>query len=206
MNIATQINSVLRRVIDGDAEQTVIVQQRFDTTVADLWDACTTPERLARWFEPAHLEPRVGGRYRLLDSGTEGTIHECEPPSHFVVTWEYGGDVSWVTVSIADDGAGNVMLRLEHQGQKGPHWDRYGPAAGGIGWDESLLALSLELVEDPRARPSEMAKFGGSPEGLQFTRTLAEAWRDAHISAGADILVAQEAANRTVAAYTASSF
>lgn len=81
MNNAGQINSFLRRMTDADDEQTITVQQRFDTTAADLWEACTTPERLARWFEPAHVEAHVGGRHRVIDSGTEGRKEQCEPPS-----------------------------------------------------------------------------------------------------------------------------
>lgn len=109
-------------------------------------------------------------------------------------------------MSITDDGSNHAVLRLDHRGEKGPHWQKYGPAAGGIGWDTSLLGLALFLSDDPRADPTEMAKFDESEEGAQFTRTLAGVWRDAHISAGADVGVAQDAADRTVAAYTTSSF
>ena len=71
MNIASQINEVLRHVEFDDERNVITLTQTFPTTPDDLWDACTNPDRLARWFEPLTGDLRRGGRYRLLDSGTE---------------------------------------------------------------------------------------------------------------------------------------
>ena len=80
MNIASQINEVLRHVEFDDERNVITLTQTFPTTPDDLWDACTNPDRLARWFEPLTGDLRRGGRYRLLDSGTVGTIETCEAP------------------------------------------------------------------------------------------------------------------------------
>ena len=48
--------SELRRVENrehlGQAALAAVLIRSYDTTVDDLWDAITTPERLARWFLP----------------------------------------------------------------------------------------------------------------------------------------------------------
>ena len=33
----------------------------YDTDIEDLWDACTDPERLARWIAKVSGDLRVGG-------------------------------------------------------------------------------------------------------------------------------------------------
>ena len=38
----------------------------------------------------------------------------CEPPTQLAVTWEYGGDVSWVTVTLAPTGGGRRGSTLQH--------------------------------------------------------------------------------------------
>jgi hypothetical protein len=47
------------------------------------------------------------------------------------------------------------MLVLTHSGANDDPWAEYGPAAGGLGWDESLLALVLHVpgtTAQPRTR------------------------------------------------------
>ncbi|MBB3050651.1 uncharacterized protein YndB with AHSA1/START domain [Prauserella isguenensis] len=124
MNVAQQINAVLRRIAHGDGEHTVALEQTFATTADDLWHACTDPERLARWFEPVEGDLVEGGRYKLTGSGTEGTIGRCEPPHALRITWEYGGDVSSVEVDLtpADEG---TTLTLRHVVPDNEHWTTY---------------------------------------------------------------------------------
>ena len=72
MSIADEINRVIRRITTSGHAHQVILERAFDTDAADLWDACTSPGRLSRWFEPVRGDLGPGGRYTLTSSGTEG--------------------------------------------------------------------------------------------------------------------------------------
>src|SRR5690606_16317029 len=68
-DVDPQISAVDRRLgsreRDGREAKVVTISQAFDTDVEDLWQACTTAERLARWFAPVSGDLRLGGRYRI---------------------------------------------------------------------------------------------------------------------------------------------
>lgn len=68
-----------------------------------LWEATTTPERLARWFLPVEGDLKLGGRYQL-EGNAGGTITRCDPPEALDMTWEFGGGTSWVNLRLAPDG------------------------------------------------------------------------------------------------------
>ena len=51
----------------------------YETTIEDLWDACTDPERLRRWYVPVTGDFRVGGSFAQLNMGF-GTIVACDAP------------------------------------------------------------------------------------------------------------------------------
>lgn len=203
MNIADEINQVIRKVATSGDSQQVIVERAFDTSAADLWDACTNPERLSRWFEPVQGDLALDGRYTLTGSGTEGDILRCEPPHRLAITWEYQGDVSHVDVDLAPTNAGRVVLRITHHSPPGEHWNTYGPGSGGIGWEDSLRALSLYLAGDARCAPDEMEAFASTPEGQELTRRAADAWSRADQEAGTPASAAAMRAQRTLAAYLA---
>jgi uncharacterized protein YndB with AHSA1/START domain len=78
-----------------------------------VWDACTNPERIPRWFLPISGELRVGGRYQL-EGTAGGTIERCDPPRSFAATWEYGGDVTWIELQLSPEPDGRTRLQLEH--------------------------------------------------------------------------------------------
>jgi hypothetical protein len=58
------------------------VSQTYEGTLDDLWDACTNPKRIPRWFLPVSGDLRVGGRYQL-EGNASGTIERCDPPNSF---------------------------------------------------------------------------------------------------------------------------
>jgi hypothetical protein len=55
-----------RRIAAGDA-RTARIRRRYDAPIADVWDACTDPERIARWFLP------VSGDLRAEPSASKAT-------------------------------------------------------------------------------------------------------------------------------------
>ena len=190
--------SLLER--DGQAASAVGLARSFATTVEDLWDAVTNVERIPKWFLPISGELRLGGRYQL-EGNAGGEIVACEPPAHFALTWEFGGDVSWVEVRVSDDGAGRTRLTLTHTAHLSEHWDTYGPGATGVGWEMGLLGLAIHLAEPDQPMPDEAA-FATSPEGKAFMTGSSEAWGQAAVAAGTDRDAAQGAARRTTAFYT----
>ena len=69
----------------------VELRRTYDVPTEDVWDACTNPERIPRWFLPISGDLRPGGRFQL-EGNAGGEITECEPPRRLAVTWEFGGD------------------------------------------------------------------------------------------------------------------
>jgi hypothetical protein len=135
----------------------------------------------------------------LLEGNAGGEITECELPRRLVVTWEFGGDASIVTVDLAPAGDAAAELRLRHAVGDNDHWATYGPGAVGVGWDLALLGLALYLGTG--ASVDDRQAFGSSPEGQAFMRRSAADWGAAHAAAGAVAATANEAAARTSTAY-----
>jgi uncharacterized protein YndB with AHSA1/START domain len=73
----------------------VRVEDVYDTDVHDLWRACTTPERLARWIAEVSGDLRVGGTvHATFTSSWTGParIDVCDQPHHLLLTMEPGTD------------------------------------------------------------------------------------------------------------------
>jgi uncharacterized protein YndB with AHSA1/START domain len=77
-----------------------VARRSYPTDASDLWDCLTSAERLPRWFLPISGELQLGGRYQL-EGNAGGVVESCDEPWSFAVTWEYGGMVSWVVVTLA---------------------------------------------------------------------------------------------------------
>ncbi|MGH9223767.1 MAG: hypothetical protein ACRD2W_08260 [Acidimicrobiales bacterium] len=56
----------------SETERVVSISRTYDTTVEDLFDACTSAERIPRWFLPVTGNLRVGGRYQLAGNAGLG--------------------------------------------------------------------------------------------------------------------------------------
>ncbi|TDD97260.1 SRPBCC family protein [Jiangella asiatica] len=211
IDVVQQINAVRRqvgaRVIEAGEARTVVVSQTYPVAVEDLWDACTNPERLPRWFLPLSGDLKEGGHYQL-EGNAGGTIERCDPPKSFAATWEYGGGMSWIEVRLAPEGDERTTLRLEHialvDDEGLSFWAQYGPGATGVGWDLGLIGLALYLSGDGAAvDPKAVEAWTTSDEGKRFVTLASERWRDANVAAGtADEAGAQAAADRTTAFYT----
>src|SRR5690606_4803600 len=102
--LASQSDEVRRDLsleVDGSRQHAVqTLSQSYPTTTEDLWEACTRAERLARWFAPVTGELRLGGRYQV-EGNASGEVVACDPPHCYTVTWEFGGDSSRLTVTVA---------------------------------------------------------------------------------------------------------
>lgn len=204
------LGAEFRQVADrehlGKPALVAIATRIYDTTVDDLWEALTTPERLARWFLPVEGELKLGGRYQL-QGNAGGTITRCDPPGALDLTWEFGGAMSWVNVRLTRDGRGArlVLEHIAHRDSIGKeHFEKFGPGAVGIGWDLALHGLAQHLREGGTA--VDRAAFEAwtrSGEGKAFIRTSGEAWGAAHAASGEAAEEARAKAERTIAFYTA---
>ena len=208
MDVVHQINAVRRhvgsRVLDPGEARTVTVGRTYDAPVEDVWDACTNPERIPRWFLPVSGDLQVGGRYQL-EGNAGGTIERCDPPNSLAATWEYGGDITWIELRLSREADGRTRFELEHIAHADDErWAQFGPGAVGVGWDLGLLSLAMHLESGKSRDPREAAAWSASEEGRRFMSLSSQRWGDASIAAGTDRAEAQAAADRTTAAYTAT--
>jgi uncharacterized protein YndB with AHSA1/START domain len=200
----SEFRRVENREYQGKLALVVVAIRTFDTTVPDLWEAITTPERLARWFMPVEGDLKLGGRYQLKGNAG-GTITRCDRPDALDVTWEFMGGTSWVTVRLAPDGK-KAKLTLEHiahkEGIGEEHLKQFGPGAVGIGWDLGLHGLAMHLP-DPTVSldHAAMEAWTKSGDGKAFMRRSGDAWGAAHAASGEDPAEARAKAERTIAAY-----
>jgi uncharacterized protein YndB with AHSA1/START domain len=74
----------------ADGVGVVRIEDRYDTTIDDLWSALTDPDRLARWYGQVEGDLRPGGAFRVYleadDVESTGRIEACEPPQRLLVT------------------------------------------------------------------------------------------------------------------------
>jgi uncharacterized protein YndB with AHSA1/START domain len=150
------------RAID-ETRGAVRVEDVYDTDVDDLWAACTTPDRLARWIAKVSGELRVGGAIELGFTSTAtgpARVDVCEPPNHLLLTMQPGTDdeaeiEAWLTAEM-----GKARLVVEERGLPLDKLHFHG-----AGWQAHLEDLGHVLAgRDPH------------PEGWSSERA-APAWR-----------------------------
>ena len=206
IDVVHQISSVDRQVgrrtLEPGEARTLTVSRVYDAPPEDLWDACTNPERISRWFLPISGDLRPGGRYEFQGNAS-GTIERCEPPQSLSATWEYGGQTSWVELRLTPEPDRGTRFVLEHIAHvEDEFWAQFGPGAVGVGWDGAVLGLTLYLTS-PADLPEREAveAWQTSDEGRRFTSLSSERWAEASIAAGTDPGEAQAAAARTTDFY-----
>jgi uncharacterized protein YndB with AHSA1/START domain len=199
--IGAVVRDVGSREYQGRPARVVVATRSYDTTIEDLWDAVTSAERIPRWFLPVSGDLRLGGRYQL-QGNAGGEITRCEPPRLLSLTWEYGGGVSWLTVTLSGDPAGGTQLELEHIAHvEDGLWDRFGPGAVGVGWDLALMGLARYLASGVAVDRRDAEAWSASQEGKDFMRRSSREWGNASIKAGTPESAATAAAARTTAFY-----
>src|SRR5437764_12440931 len=139
IDVKHQISEVRRevgsKVLEAGEARVITVSQAYEGSLDDVWDACTNPERIARWFLPVSGDLRLGGRFQL-EGNAGGTIEQCRPPTSLTATWEMGGEVSWIELRLSPEEDGRTRLELEHIARVGDdRWAEFGPGALGVGWD-----------------------------------------------------------------------
>jgi uncharacterized protein YndB with AHSA1/START domain len=99
---------------DSEATVTLIVRKTIRGTAERLFEAWTKPEQLKQWWGPeivecteAHVDLRVGGRYRIANRFPDGNILwisgefiAIEEPRKLVYTWGLEPNVPSERVSV----------------------------------------------------------------------------------------------------------
>lgn len=200
----SQLSDVTRTVTPVTGGHVVSLAQTFPVHPEELWSALTVGSHLEAWFGRVSGEAVTGGRYELPEMETRGTVLAAEAPHRLLLTWEFGAGSSQMELLVTPvEGADPTATRFElrHTVPADAHWETFGPAATGCGWDGALYGLALHL-EDPSAELlTQLGAFAASAEGAEFTRATAEAWYEAHVAAGADRKPARKASVRTAAFY-----
>jgi len=210
IEVTHQISAVRRqvgsRVIEAGLARVLTISQSYATSADDLWEACTNPERIGRWFLPVTGDLTLGGRYQV-QGNAGGTVERCDPPKSFAATWEFGGEVTWIEVTVTPEADGSARLQLEHLAHvDDERWAEFGPGAVGIGWDMAFVGMAKHISEGGAAVDrQEAAAWPMSDEGKQFMSLSSERWREASVEAGTDEEAAQAAADRCLAAYTGAT-
>lgn len=208
LDIGRYIGAVSRTVSSrneqGQMTRRIVAARTYDTTQEDLWDCVTNPERFPRWFAPVTGDLRLGGRFQV-EGNAGGEILECEAPRHYKVSWEYGGNTTWVDITVDRVSPAGARLTLQHLSHEtDEQWQQFGPGAAGVGWDLALYGLTRHIETRAAVAGDDGMKWMMSDEGKNYIRQSSDAWRQANIAGGADATPATEAAQRTTAAYTGS--
>ncbi len=203
IDIAAAIGATAREVREltheGQRAAAIVASRDYPTGVEDLWDAVTSKERLARWFSPVTGDLRQGGRFQV-ENNAGGEISVCEPPRRLALTWEFSGQVSWVSVTLESSGESTARLELTHLYVIDPEWEaKYGPGAGGVGWDLALAGLDLHASGALTAPVEVSGPWFASQNYRDLVEASSAAWADAHIASGANEADARAAAARTAA-------
>jgi Uncharacterized conserved protein len=149
------------RAIDA-TRGAVRVEDVYDTDIDDLWAACTTPARLARWIAQVSGDLRVGGTIQATFTSTwtgPARIEACESPHHLLLRTEPG---------TADEGELEAWLSAEG-GRTRLVVEERGLAVGklhfhGAGWQAHLEDLGRALASGGSAHPDGWSDQRPSPD------------------------------------------
>lgn len=148
-----------RRQIPAGEARSVVIRRRYDAPIEDVWQACTDPMRINRWFLPVSGDLRPGGTFQL-EGNAGGEILRCEAPHLLTVSWVYGDrPVDEVEVRLSQDESGDTLLELEHATVSDTVLsdEESGLWGVGVGW-ELPLAIGLTAYlrgEIPDGPPEE---------------------------------------------------
>ncbi|MBZ5740923.1 SRPBCC domain-containing protein [Nocardioides mangrovi] len=139
----------------------VRVEDVYDTDIHDLWEACTTPERLARWLAQVDGDLRVGGMIQVVFTSTwtgPVRVEVCDAPHHLLLTMEPGADdegqiEAWLT----EEGT-RTRLVVEERGLPITHLPFHAS-----GWRVHLEDLGRSLEAGGPVHPEGWSSEAGAP-------------------------------------------
>jgi hypothetical protein len=168
-----------RKISDGPGYSAVIART-YDSSPEEVWDALTTPDRIARFFLPVSGDLKEGGKFQLA------WVAEGHPAQELILT-------------LTADGKSRTTLELEHVGP-GEGDDAISHVlAVGVGWDPALVGFGQYLAGEE----IDKAWWMESEEAIEFTKLSVRAWADvlekAEVAPAKDV---RKAADETLKFYT----
>ena len=133
---------VVASMREAEGAGVVRTESRFDTSAEDLWDALTTPERLARWIGEVSGDLRVGGSFTAtFTSHWEGTgvVEVCEPHRRLRTRMD-GEEGETVMEAVLEEQGEGVLLVIEERGLPLTNLSAYG-----AGWQVHVEDLGHHL-------------------------------------------------------------
>ena len=70
-----------------DGKGVARLEDRYLSTIGDLWSALTDPQRLTHWYGEVEGDLRLGGEFQVrhADGKRTGRVDACEPPQRLLV-------------------------------------------------------------------------------------------------------------------------
>ncbi len=178
----------------------LVVEKRYDAARPDVWHAVTTAERIARWLAPVSGDLVLGGRYQI-EGNAGGTVLRCEEPELLEITWEFGGGVTWVVVTLTEDGERHPAPRSSTpRPSTRPSRTSSGRARSASAGRWHSEGCGCTSPTRRRRGPTPTTPTRATPPSCAPRAT---AWAEADAAAGTDPEQARAAAERCIAAYTA---
>lgn len=163
------------RTID-ESRGAVRVEDVYDTAIDDLWAACTSPERLARWIAEVSGDLRPGGAVQLVFTSSwagAARIDICDAPHHLLLTAQPGADdETQMEAWLSAEGA-RTRLVVEERGIPVGELP-----AHGAGWQAHLDDLGRSLAIDGSAHEDGWSEDEPAAAWRQRWAELAPAYRE----------------------------
>jgi uncharacterized protein YndB with AHSA1/START domain len=184
MDLTATTHELRHPTIPAGPARSATFCRTYDADIADVWDACTNPERLARWYQPVQGDLRLGGTFTQGEMGG-GRIVACEPQRLLRVALGPGDPPpDQLELRLSEGPGGTTVLEVEHATTLDSHeiggqmYDAVYCMGGGYG--PRLISLDLhlrgELPDDvdvtqlhmrPEFRPAIEASMAALDELLQ---------------------------------------
>lgn len=139
----------------------VRVEDLYDTDIGDLWRACTTPDRLARWIAQVEGDLRTGGTVQMVFTSTwtgRARIEVCDAPHHLLLTTEPGTDDEGQIEAWLTEEGDRTRLVVEERGLEIPHLPFHAS-----GWQAHLEDLGRSLETGGPVHPEGWSSSAGAP-------------------------------------------
>jgi len=85
----TDQTRVLGQLSAADGAGVIRLEDRYDSSIDDLWSALTDPARLARWYGEVEGDLRLGGQFTVYLEGPDlrsiGHVEVCDRPNRMRV-------------------------------------------------------------------------------------------------------------------------
>lgn len=166
------------RALD-DTRGAVRLEQVYDTGIDDLWEACTTPERLARWIAQVSGDLHVGATVHAVFTSTwtgPATIAVCEAPHHLVMRMDPGtDDETEIEAWLSAEGP-RTRLVVEERGLPLTQLHLHG-----AGWQVHLEDLARSLVLGGPAHTDGWSDQRAAPGWHEHWILLTPSYREAAV-------------------------